>query len=232
MADNANPSVDPADTESMSGLLRFVFKKLLQNTDDMLPAVVVSVTGRDYATVQPLVMVQGTDGTLTRRPKYAKVPIATAGAGNYVMSFPVTAGDLGWIQANDRDISLFLQSGDFAAPNTERLHSFEDGVFWPDKARQWALASGDSAKAVWQSLDGSIKITLGADMIELQHPTKILLTAPRVELDATTLVLHASATVTYDANGTGVVVTPSLITSYTAGVATASDAPNPPGPLA
>lgn len=179
MTDNANPSQDPADDDTLGGTFRMVLRKFLQGTDGMLPAIVIAVDEkRNYATVKPLVMVQATDDTLTARAQIASVPIYTVGAGNYVMSFPIKPGDLGWIIANDRDISLFLQENKEAAPNTSRLHSFEDGVFFPDNARKWTLAGADAEAATWQSLDGTIKVTLGADMIHVVHPTKVEITTP------------------------------------------------------
>lgn len=172
---------DPADTGNLGGALRFVFKKLLQNTDGMLPCKVIATTTdgkRDFVKVQPLIQVVGTSGDKLDRAQIALVPMLTMGAGNYLMSFPVTKDDLGWIVASDRDISLYLQSNASAAPNTNRLHSFEDGLFVPDKARQWTLDAADATKAVWQSKDGTIKITLGTDKISIVHPTLVEVTTP------------------------------------------------------
>ena len=240
MAENNNPSVDPADTKGLSGLLRFAMKKQLQKTDGMLPAKVIAVTAdRSFATVQPMIMVQGTDGALTMRPQYARIPVGAMGAGNYVLSFPITPGDLGWISASDRDISLFIQSMDAAGPNTNRLHAFEDGVFWPDKARQWALADGDAAKAVFQSLDGSIKITLGTDQITIEHPTAIVMEAPNISLLASAkLILHAGTEFNWDVDGYGFTYVAGgagayIINSYTVGATITNNALaiDPPGPL-
>ena len=180
---NAIPSQNPADLGTLGGTLRWAFKKLLQSTDGMLPATVIAVDAkREYATVQPAVHVLATDNTLTPRAQIAKVPIFTMGAGNYVLSFPVKAGDLGWIVASDRDISLYLQQNGASGPNSNRLHSFEDGVFFPDKARQWTLADEDAENVVLQSLDGADKITLGPDSIKLKHHTLIEFDAPSVTM--------------------------------------------------
>lgn len=240
MAPNSNPSVDPADVGSLVGAIRFAFKKLMQNTDGMLPATVIAVSAdRAFATVQPLVMVQGTDGTLLPRPQYARVAVGAYGAGNFVMSFPLAPGDLGWIEASDRDISLYLQNNKAAGPNTNRLHSFSDGVFWSDKARQWTLNDSDASAAVWQSLDGSIKVTLGADKVHIVHPTAILLEAPLIELNAgDQLILHAATKWNWDVNGYGATYLATggpnyTITTYSIGaVVTAVPAAiDPPGPL-
>lgn len=182
-------ALSPEDTGTLGGAVKFILQKFLQGVDDMLPATVIAVDeARQYATVQPLVMVLGTNGSTTTRAQVAKVPILNAGAGGFVISFPVKAGDFGWIKANDRDISLFLQSNANAAPNTNRLHSFESGVFIPDAMRQWTLAAEDQANAVWQSYDGTTKVVLAAGLIKIVHPTKVRVESPLVEMTGNLVV--------------------------------------------
>lgn len=174
---------DPATIESLGGAFGFIFRKLMQSTDGMLPAKVIAVTSdRNYAKVQPMIAITGTGGTKLDRAQIAKVPVLALGAGNWVFSCPLTPGDLGWIIASDRDISLYLQANASAPPGTNRLHSFEDGMFIPDKARQWTLATADANRATWQSKDGTIKITLGTDKITLVHPTLVEVDCPLVKV--------------------------------------------------
>lgn len=155
----------------------------------MLPATVVSVTpDRYYASVKPMIQVLGTNGSLTSRDAIAKVPIYTLGAGGYLMSFPIKQGDMGWIKANDRDISIFLQKMAEAGPPTNRFHTFESGIFFPDILRTWALADEDANNAVWQSADGGIKISLGPDQIKILHPTKVFVDCPTVEMTGDLIV--------------------------------------------
>lgn len=211
MSDNQTLSVPFSDLGSMGGAFRAILKKWLQSVDGMLPATVIAAdAAREYATVQPLIMVLGTDGSTTSRAQIAKVPIFNAGAGGFVLSFPIKPGDLGWIVASDRDISLFLQAEAEAKPNTLRLHSFEDGLFIPDAARQWALADEDAENAVWQSLDGRIKITLGADKITVTHPTLVEVHTPLVHViggdvkaDGISLKTHTHSGVTTGSGDTG-----------------------------
>lgn len=184
--------LDPANDGSLGGAFRAIFRKLLQNVDDMLPATVIAATpDRNFVTVQPLILIVGTSGTTNPRAQIAKVPVLTMGAGNWVQSFPITPQDLGWIKASDRDISLYLQSNTAATPNDGSFHDFKNGLFIPDKARQWALAEEDATNAVWQSLDGTIKITLGTDKIKISHPTL-------VEIDAPQTTVNGKFTVTGD----------------------------------
>lgn len=169
--------------------MRQILRKLVQSTDGMLPATVIAADAqRQFVTVQPAVKVLGVDGTVTDRAKIARVPIFNIGAGGWVLSFPINPGDLGWIIASDRDISLFIQASAATAPNTNRLHSFEDGLFIPDAARKFTLSSDDTADAVWQSYDHTIRIVLGADKIKIIHPTKVEVTSPLVTMSGDLMV--------------------------------------------
>ena len=94
---------------------------------------------------------------------------------------PVATGDKGWLIANDRDISLYKQAGVQSPPNTNRLHSYEDGWFSPDSALDSASLA-DASKCCIQSYDGSTSVTLGGGIITLTAPTKIVLHTPLVEI--------------------------------------------------
>lgn len=211
MTDNQIPSVDFADLGTLGGTFRAILKKWLQATDGMLPATVIAVSDdRNWVTVEPNILVLGTDGSTTVRGQIAKVPVFTMGAGNFVLSWPIKPGDLGWIQANDRDISLYVQANQQAQPNTDRLHSFSDAVFYPDKARQWTLADEDADRAVWQSLDGTVKVAMGTDKIKITHPTLVEIDCPLVHViggdvraDSISLKTHTHSGVTTGSGNTG-----------------------------
>jgi len=92
----------------------------------------------------------------------------TMSGGGFLLSFPIKSGDMGWIKANDQDMSLFFQSGEASPGNTQRMHSFEDGVFIPDLMRGWTIDSVDQENAVLQSLDGTVKLSLSTDTIRME----------------------------------------------------------------
>lgn len=222
-AGNSNPSLqdDPASDGSMGGVMRFILRKFLQSTDDMLPATVIATDGT-YATVRPQIRVVGTDNTLTSRAQIAKVPIFFIGAGGFVLSFPVKEGDMGWIKASDRDISLYLQSNAEAAPNSQRMHSFSDGVFIPDAARKWTVASGESASAVLQSLDGTVYVAVGSDHVKIKAPT-VTVDAPTTHLTGN-LNVDGAIVATGNVTGGG----KSLDTHIHSGVTTGGGNSGPP----
>ena len=158
------PSKNPANEGSMPGAFREVLKKFLQGVDDCLPAKVVAYDRtNNVATVKPMINVLATDGTSVERAQIAEVPVLAMGGGGFVLSFPIEPGDLGWISASDRDISLYIQGLTESPPNTWRLHSFEDGLFIPDKLRDFTIDGEDSSAVVLQSTDSLTRLSLNDD---------------------------------------------------------------------
>lgn len=193
------PSVDPGDEGSLPGAFRAALGKMLQDVDDMLPAIVVAYDrAKNRATVKPQIMMGTTDGQKVARAQIASVPVFTIGGGGFLLSFPIKAGDLGWIKASDRDTSLFLQGLKEEWPNTKRMHSFSDGLFFPDVMRQWALAGEDAERAVLQSVDGTVRIAIGNDRVKI--------TAPLVEIDAPTVTISGDLDVAGHVTGAGIML--------------------------
>lgn len=129
---NPNPSQKPGQSDSLSGSMDLVLRKFLLDVDDMLPARIVSYDrNTNRAQIDILYKVTMTDGSLNPLMAPAEVPALTIGGGGMCLTFPIKPGDLGWIKASDRDMSLFLQSYEAEPGNTTRLHCFEDGVFIP-----------------------------------------------------------------------------------------------------
>lgn len=182
-----NPDIDPANNESLAGTLQFAFYKLLQGVNGMLPAQVIAYDRtKNRVQVQLLIAVVGTDGSQISRPQLASIPVLLLGGGNFFLSFNLNVGDLGWVIANDRDISLFLQTYSEAAPNTGRIKNFSDGVFIPSVMTGYTIASEDNANAVLQSLDGTVKISLGVGTIKVEAPS-VIVDSPAVSLGNGTL---------------------------------------------
>ena len=117
-----------------------------------------------------MVMVVGTDGAALSRAQVAGVPVLQAGGGGFVLSFPLKPGDLGFIKANDRDISAFLQGLTESAPTTGRMHSFSDGVFVPAVLIAWTLNAGDANAATLQNLAGTVSVSVSDAGITLRGP--------------------------------------------------------------
>lgn len=172
MSTNSPPSVNPANRGTLVGLLKLAMTKFLQNTDDMLPAKVI---GYDRATnraqAQPLIAVVTTDNQQVPRAQVASVPVYRFGAGGFFVSFLLKPGNTGWLKAADRDTSIFQQTGQASPPNTQRKHSFSDGMFFPDIMTESPdIAEENAAACVIQSIDGSVCIALDAGKITITAP--------------------------------------------------------------
>ena len=172
MTQNSPPSRNPANNGTFVGLLELLKTKLLQNFDDMLPAQVIGYDrASNRAQVQPMIVVVTTDNQQVQRAQIASVPVFRFGGGGFASSFPLKAGDLGWIKANDRDISILKQTGQSSAPNTQRKHSFEDALFIPDIWYQiLSIANEDLANFILQNYSGTVKISMSEEYINLTAP--------------------------------------------------------------
>lgn len=190
------PSRDPADDGSLIGVLRQVLKKHLQSTDDMLPARVVNFDRTsNLVSVQPLISIVTTDGNLVNRPQVAAIPALQLGGGSALLSFNLVAGDLGWIKASDRDISLFLQYYREAPPNSKRMHSFSDAVFIPDVMTGFVIAGEDATNATLQSKDGTQRFSVAPTYVKMSSGANSVLvnsTTVTATVGTTTLVVTAS----------------------------------------
>jgi len=169
---SSRPSRDPSMDGTLVGMLTTILNKFVStNLDGALPAVVESYDAeKNQASVRPMVKIIATDGRSLDRAILPSVPVFQIGAGKHGLFFnDIQKGDLGWIVANDRDISLYLQSLTSKSPNTDRTHSFEDAIFFPDVLRGWAKESGE--RASFQNKAGSVKVALKDLSLELLAPT-------------------------------------------------------------
>lgn len=173
-----NPSLDPADNNSLVGTIRFAFSKLLQKTDGMLPATVINydrTTNR--VQVQPQIALVTTGGDIIPRGQIASLPVLLLGGGGFFMSFPLNTGDLGWIIANDRDISNFLQTYAQSTPNTHRVKNFSDALFVPDIMRGYTLSGSATDAVVLQNLDGTVAIAVSNSDVTINAAQTVTINA-------------------------------------------------------
>jgi hypothetical protein len=190
-----NPSLNPANQGTLAGTLQFVFNKFMQDVNGMLPAQIIAFDRTaNRAQVQPLISMLTTSGAAVPRSQIASVPVLLLGGGGFMLNFNLKPGDLGWIAANDRDISLFLQSYGQTAPNTTRVFDFSDGLFIPDVMRGYTIASDDNASAVLQSIDGTVKISLGTNTINIVANSATLPNTINVTANGAAGVITATAT--------------------------------------
>lgn len=171
MADNAPPSRNPAVDGTMQGAIFFVLSKFLASVDDCLPAKVIAFDRqKNVAQVQPLISVVTTLNQIISRAQIATVPVLRIGGGGMFASYNLLPGNMGWIKACDRDISLFLQTFTESIPNTKRKHNFADCVFIPDAMTEVTIMAEDVNNAVWSTNDASTRIALWNNKVKVTAP--------------------------------------------------------------
>lgn len=183
----------------MANSLSKIIANAFMKSENMLPAKVVSYDRvKNTAIVQPLIKLIYTANTYSRA-QIGPIPVFAFGAGNFVINFPIKENDIGWILANDRDITDFETSLAESSPPSTRTHSFNDAVLFPDVIRNFDT-SGEDGNMVIQALDGTTKISLGMSQIRVLHPTKVLIDAPLTEC---TQDLHVIGDINCDKTVTG-----------------------------
>jgi len=146
---NQTPSIRPADEASLPGVIKTAINKAMQSTDVMLPVEVVAYDrATNRATVRHMVQMVGSDGEAVDRADVASIRVMQFGNASFNVSMPIKPGDKGWLMAADRDISTFQQGLEKGAPNTARMHSFQDGVFMPDAMSNGNAPAGQDDRVV------------------------------------------------------------------------------------
>lgn len=201
MADKPLLSNVSGEKQRLLGALMAALRNNELMSDQLLPAIVQSFDrANNVATIQPLIQwVDVNDGLHSRHP-LARINVLSLGGGGFHISFPLAPGDLGWILASDRDISLFKQSLAESQPNTGRLHKFEDGWFVPDVFKKYAINSADSAAMVIQSVDGATRIAINENSINITATSAVNVTAPQTTFNGNVtitqnLTVQQSATI-------------------------------------
>lgn len=188
MAEKSILDNSPEEAERLSSAMKYVLQKFQYEDDNMIPCRVVTFNrAQNIANVQPLVKWVKTDGNTANRFELQNIPVISMGAGNFHISFPIKAGDLGWLVAADRDISLFIQTLAENAPNTSRAHSFSDGLFIPDVLRQYTIAGEDADRMVIQHTSSNSRIAIAADLIKMTTP-KVILDTPLTQCTGSVII--------------------------------------------
>ena len=165
------PNTQQANSGNMGGITNEFLNNWLRNeVDGMVPARVVSYNDTtNRAILHPIVMMGGTDGSKVARADVHNIPVYRFGGGGIFMRFPLKEGDLGWLAANDNDISLIMQGGGVEDwPNTERQCKFSDAVFFPDTLKSWIIDGSNADNAVWQTMDGQVCVSLGVSGVKIK----------------------------------------------------------------
>jgi hypothetical protein len=197
MTDATTPIVNTDSTAAhdMPHAIAAVLRNFKINDDQLVPARVLSYDRvNNLASIQPLILWVGMDGTKRAPPPIADVPVLSLGGGGFHISFPLIQGDIGWIFAADRDLDLFKASLDSTAPGTGRMHSFADSMFIPDVFRKYTIADEDSGAMVIQSTGSATRISIRGDNIKITAPAGVVIDTPETTVTGA-LVVNGPTTV-------------------------------------
>lgn len=120
-----------------------------------------------------------------------KQPISNLSGGGIGIFFPVTTGDIGWLEVADRDTSNFKESDmkNSVSPRTLSGKEFNFGSFTPDVIKGVKVASTDYGKLLITNIEGTAKITISpSGEIEIVAPDSIKITSPDIEITAETQI--------------------------------------------
>lgn len=160
---NQTPSMNPGDEGTLAGVIKVGIQKAMQSLDVMLPVEVVNYDrATNRATVRHMVQMVGSDGEKVSRAQVASIRVIQPGNAAFNISLPIKPGDKGWLMAADRDLSVFQQGLSEDAPNTARMHSFQDGVFMPDAMSNGDAPAGMGDRVVIGSNDGAATFSFDA----------------------------------------------------------------------
>ena len=172
-------------------------KKIFSKLEKIAPAKVISYNRTtNRAEVQILPQDSTSTGEKLPRRPLVNIPALNLGGGGFVFSFPIQAGDVGWIFAADKDISVFKQLLQEYAPNTYRKHRYDDSFFIPDNINGFTISADDAAAVLLSSLDGTTKISVKNGQVSI--------TATNTVVNATAATINAPTTINGDVtvNGT------------------------------
>jgi hypothetical protein len=209
------------DATSDFNVWSFMIQQALARVRTAGPVRVMAVTNNGgvspvgFVDVQPLVnQMNGGGQTMPHGTVFHLPYIRVQGGTNAVIIDPVV-GDIGLAVICDRDISSVKANQGQANPGSRRKFSLADGIYIG------GILNGTPVCYI-QFIDGGM--TLSPD----SGVTQLVVTPGKIQLNAAEVNLHGTSKITFDADGTGFVYTPSLISTYTDGVATTHSAPTPP----
>lgn len=96
------------------------------------------------------------------------VPVIVLGGAGAHLTFPIASGDHCVLLFNDRDMDIWLMSGQTTPPNTDRLHSLADAIALVGlNSFNAPIASYDTARAVLRN--GTAKVGVNTNAIQIAN---------------------------------------------------------------
>lgn len=168
----STPSYNPTDLKSFEGFYNFLKERIFLELEKVAPARILNYDRKkNRAQVELLNLGITSTGSTIPKQSLTNIPCLMLQGGGMVLSFPIKEGDIGWIVAADRDISVFKQVLSIFAPNTYRKHKYADGFFIPNKIDGFEVSEDDENAILMTSIDGKTKLSISPEGITLTAQT-------------------------------------------------------------
>jgi len=160
------------------------------------------------AVVQPAIRRLWVDEGWKDLPQCIHVPVQFPRGGNFIMTFPVRAGDTCWLVFGERAIDNWWKVGGVQEPAEYRLHDLSDGVAFlgvypqPDKV---ANVATDALEI--RTLDGSTVMRIENNQVIIGAVSGA---QPAVKGDVLATILAAIKNHTHPETSTTTLVSPTL----------------------
>lgn len=175
-------SYNPMAEGNIAIYIQEAVKRAIKELQTCIPAIVKKVEGRNKVIVSPAIQKTSPDWeSLPWADIVLPVYTPAGNNGNAVLSFPVKAGDVGWIIAGDLDPSLFFQNTTKPArQNTFDRHNYQYGFFMPAKINNLGISSDDDGGIVIKN--GDTKIVIKDNEISINSSNALKINANSVNI--------------------------------------------------
>ena len=170
---NDLPTRDPDIMDSLLALRT----RMLIDLHVAKPGKIVSYDNtKKTAVVQPAFNSLLKNGSIIALPPINDVPVAILQGGGFSLQFPIAAGDPCLLIFVDRDISVWLQTGEQAVPATQSLHDYSDVIALVGPSPLTAgLPSPSSGETALLDGAGTTKLGIQGGKLTIQNSTQSLL---------------------------------------------------------
>ena len=176
------PSYRPADSQSESGTMEFLFQKFAQKLEKVTPAKIISYNDEtNRADVQILTQNITSTGSKLSKSPLSDIPVFRYGGGGFIQKFPIKEDDIGILIASDRNISVFKRLLNIFAPADYECHQYKDSIFFPLIINGFSVSEDDKGAVVLSSIDGATKFSLSNGKITMNAVEILLNGKTRVE---------------------------------------------------
>jgi hypothetical protein len=128
----------------------------------MLPAKIVSFDPSDQTAEVQIMHVPVVQGKELPIPNLKKVPVAISRGGGFAVTYPIKAGDEGFIRVAGRNLDEWNEGGQQTKAANSRMHDLSDSIFEPGGmvSKPNRLANYNPNATEVRTADGQFKIAM------------------------------------------------------------------------